>query len=154
MSDELLRRLGQVERERRPAEDWDEVLDGRITAAEAVSRGRARGDDADELDALAQAVLGVEPPPTRAAFQLDHAMQGQEALDQVLAARDDGRPYALLFMDVRMPPGWDGVETTARVLGIDPDVHVVLCTAYPARSWQQRVEQHGRRRVPVCPQRP
>jgi two-component system, NtrC family, sensor kinase len=53
-------------------------------------------------------------------------------------------------MDVRMPPGWDGVESTERVLDSDPDVHVVLCTAYPERGWQERVEAlPGRDRVLV-----
>ncbi|MEM7157555.1 MAG: hypothetical protein AAF799_32245 [Myxococcota bacterium] len=55
MSDELLRRLGEVERRRRPGEEWDEVLEGTATSQEATERGRARGEQPEDLDALAQA---------------------------------------------------------------------------------------------------
>ncbi|MEZ4483397.1 MAG: hypothetical protein R2864_01970 [Syntrophotaleaceae bacterium] len=44
-------------------------------------------------------------------YEIDFATQGEEALAMVEQARDDGRPYALAFVDGRMPPGWDGIET-------------------------------------------
>lgn len=114
----------------------------RIFAAE-----RSRDED---LDALAASLFGLAAPPARPAFELDHVSQGQAALEQVLAALEEGAPYALLFMDVRMPPGWDGVEAAMRVLEGDPDVHVVLCTAYPERGWRKRVESlPGRDRLLV-----
>jgi two-component system NtrC family sensor kinase len=94
-----------------------------------------------DLDDLAASVFGLPSAPQSPRFSLDHASQGQAALARVVAAREAKTPYALLFMDVRMPPGWDGVEAAARVLESDPDVHVVLCTAYPERSWRNRVEQ-------------
>jgi len=104
----------------------------------------------DDLDDLAASVFGLPTESSAPEFSLDHALQGQAALAQVLAAREANAAYALLFMDVRMPPGWDGVEAAARVLDNDPDVHVVLCTAYPERSWRNRVEQlPGRERVLV-----
>ena len=46
-----------------------------------------------------------------------------------------GRPYALAFVDVRMPPGWDGVETITRFRKVDPDLQTVICTAYSDYSW-------------------
>ena len=49
------------------------------------------------------------------AFELDSAYQGQEALLLVKKALDAASPYALAFVDVRMPPGWDGVETIQRI---------------------------------------
>jgi two-component system NtrC family sensor kinase len=102
----------------------------------------------DDLDDLAASLFGLPSGPSRPAFALDHVLQGQAALARVVAAREAGAPYALLFMDVRMPPGWDGVESTTRVLDSDPDVHVVLCTAYPERGWRERVEGlPGRDRV-------
>ncbi|MCA9704617.1 MAG: response regulator [Myxococcales bacterium] len=102
------------------------------------------------LDDLAAAVFDLPRPPPGTTYTLDHASQGQQALERVIAAREGERPYALLFMDVRMPPGWDGVQTCARVLEADPDVHVVLCTGYLERGWKQRVEAlPGRDRVLV-----
>lgn len=108
------------------------------------------GPRGDGLDDLAAAVFNLPAQPVRPGFSLDHASQGQVALARVIAAREANAPYSLLFMDVRMPPGWDGVESAARVLDSDPDVHVVLCTAYPERGWRHRVEQlPGRDRVLV-----
>jgi response regulator RpfG family c-di-GMP phosphodiesterase len=42
----------------------------------------------------------------------------------------DGRPYAVAFIDICMPPGWSGIETLERIWEIDPDIQVVICTAY------------------------
>jgi len=82
----------------------------------------------DEEDA---AFFGTEPPADgKPRFELDFASQGQEAIDLLIAARTAGRPYAVVFMDVRMPPGLDGIETTARMREIDPELEVVICTAF------------------------
>ena len=78
-----------------------------------------------------------------AKFSLDSAYQGREALDKVTAARDAGRPYALAFIDVRMPPGWDGVETIARLWEVDPALQVVVCTAYSDYSWEKMTAKLG-----------
>ncbi len=76
----------------------------------------------------------AEPHP---AFDLDFASQGQEALELVRRARDEGRPYMLAFIDVRMPPGWDGIETTAKIWEVDDHLQVVICTAYSDYSWDE-----------------
>ena len=76
-------------------------------------------------------------------FELDSAFQGQEAFTLVQRALAAGRPYAMAFMDVRMPPGWDGVETTARIWEIDPEMQIVLCTAYSDYSWEQMSAKLG-----------
>src|SRR5580700_1797307 len=47
-------------------------------------------------------------------FEMDSAYQGEEALAMVERAVAEDRPYPMAFMDVRMPPGWDGIETTER----------------------------------------
>ncbi|MFH1417732.1 MAG: response regulator, partial [Planctomycetota bacterium] len=47
------------------------------------------------------------------------------------------------FVDVRMPPGWDGIETVARLWKEDPYVQVVICTAYSDYSWGEMVERLG-----------
>ena len=70
-------------------------------------------------------------------FDLDSAYQGKEGLDMVRTALAEGRPYAMAFMDVRMPPGWDGIETTKRIWEIDPEMQIVICTAYSDYSWDQ-----------------
>ena len=76
-------------------------------------------------------------------FHLDSAFQGREALDKVTGALDAGRPYALAFVDVRMPPGWDGVETISRLWEVDPGLQVVICTAYSDYSWEKMTAKVG-----------
>ena len=52
------------------------------------------------------------------------------------AAVQAGRPYALAFVDMRMP-GWDGVQTIEQIWRIDPLVQLVICTAYTDHPWDQ-----------------
>jgi len=65
-----------------------------------------------------------EGPGEFQTFELDSAMQGREGLDMLRQAAAEGRPYATAFVDVRMPPGWDGVETVARMWELQPDLQV------------------------------
>jgi CheY-like chemotaxis protein len=70
-------------------------------------------------------------------FQIDSAYQGQEGLQLVRAARAASRPYAVAFVDVRMPPGWDGIETIGHLWREDPDLQIVICTAFSDHSWPE-----------------
>src|ERR1035438_6648588 len=56
-------------------------------------------------------LLFGEEPAAVTRFEIDSAYQGQEGLAKLEESLAKGRPYALAFVDVRMPPGWDGVET-------------------------------------------
>lgn len=82
--------------------------------------------------------------PAEQSFQLDSAYQGEEALRMVEAALAAGNPYAVAFVDVRMPPGWDGVETISRIWAVCPDLQVVICTAYSDHSWEEITAQVGK----------
>jgi two-component system, cell cycle sensor histidine kinase and response regulator CckA len=74
-------------------------------------------------------------------FEIDSAFQGEEGFQKVLEADRSGRPYALAFVDVRMPPGWDGIETIERLWETSPDLQIVLCTAYSDHSWAEIVRR-------------
>ena len=76
-------------------------------------------------------------------LQLDSAYQGEEAVAMVRRAVEEGRPYAMAFMDVRMPPGLDGIETTARVWAVDPNLQIVICTAYSDYSRDEMLQKLG-----------
>lgn len=79
-------------------------------------------------------LFGVEAVPiTR--FEIDSAYQGHEGLSKLEQALVEERPYALAFVDVRMPPGWDGIETITRLWQVYPNLQVVVCTAYSDYSW-------------------
>lgn len=97
-----------------------------------------------EVDALAASIFGKAsptPPPVR--FELDSAAQGQTGLALVQDALADGRPYAMAFVDMRMPPGWDGLETIRHLWAADPYLQVVLCTAYSDHSWATITDRLG-----------
>jgi two-component system, sensor histidine kinase and response regulator len=77
-------------------------------------------------------------------FKIDSAYQGEEGLAMVRQAVWKSRPYPLAFVDIRMPPGWDGVETVGRIWEIDPEILIVLCTAYSDHSWEDIIRRLGR----------
>lgn len=90
-------------------------------------------DDTPEMHELYHKILvsdaagaGTRLP----SFTLDCADQGREALAMVIRARQEGRPYAVAFVDMRMPPGWDGIETIDQLWKADPALEVVICTAF------------------------
>lgn len=87
----------------------------------------------------ARATLFGETPLVKALdrFELNYADQGQAALALVQMARLEGRPYAVAFIDMRMPPGWDGLETIERLWEADGRLQVVICTAYSDHSWAE-----------------
>ena len=86
-----------------------------------------------------EAVLFEETaqPEQSKGFELDSAFQGKEGLEMVKKSLEEGRAYALAFVDVRMPPGWDGIETISQIWKVDPDVQIVVCTAYADYSWEE-----------------
>ncbi|HEX9048607.1 MAG TPA: histidine kinase dimerization/phospho-acceptor domain-containing protein, partial [Verrucomicrobiae bacterium] len=76
-------------------------------------------------------------------FEIDSAFQGQDGFRLIEKSLAENRPYAMAFVDVRMPPGWDGVETTAHIWQKYPELQVVICTAYSDYSWEQMIQKLG-----------
>ncbi|MFT6863651.1 MAG: two-component system NtrC family sensor kinase [Akkermansiaceae bacterium] len=88
----------------------------------------------DELEILIFGSSAKTNP--KVTFELDSAFQGQSALEKLNEALAEDRPYALAFVDIQMPPGWDGVETVNHLWDADPGLQVVICTAYSTFSWE------------------
>jgi signal transduction histidine kinase len=87
---------------------------------------------------------GQEPTPVPLdQFELDFADQGQQGYDKILLARKMGRPYALAVVDMRMPPGWDGLKTIEHIWYADPEIQVVICTAYSDHTWGEIASRLG-----------
>jgi signal transduction histidine kinase len=91
---------------------------------------------AHQLDVAETALFGGATQISRGDFELDSAYQGHEGVARVEASVQAGRPYAMAFVDMRMPPGWDGVETIERLWRADPHVQIVICTAYSDHPWE------------------
>ena len=100
--------------------------------------------ESPEVDDAEADLFGSSPSQVvRTRFSVDSAHQGQEGLGMVERALAEGRPYAMAFVDVRMPPGWDGIETTGKLWEADSNLQVVLCTAYSDYSWEEMTSRLG-----------
>jgi PAS domain S-box-containing protein len=100
--------------------------------------------DIPEMDRTEAVLFGAPTTGLQpGTFTLDSAYQGQEGLALVQQAVKEGRPYALTFVDVRMPPGWDGIETIAKLWQLDAALQVVVCTAYSDYSWEDMAARFG-----------
>ncbi len=102
------------------------------------------GHCSPEVDRMAAALFDEGQPivPTMG-FELDSAYQGREGLEMVKEALEENRPYAMAFVDMRMPPGWDGIETIRRFWEVCPQLQIVICTAYSDYSWQALQDKIG-----------
>jgi signal transduction histidine kinase len=103
-----------------------------------------RQDQNAELNLTRALVFGESPAVSpHSGFMIDSAFQGREGLEMVQRAAGEGNPYALAFVDVRMPPGWDGVETIAHLWQCCPEIQIVVCTAYSDYSWEEMIHKLG-----------
>jgi CheY-like chemotaxis protein len=99
-------------------------------------RGSGVDERCDELEALffdASAAPKIE----ELALELDVVYQGEDAILAEERAVQEGRPYELAFVDIRMPPGIDGIETATRLWQLDSRLEVVICSAYSDYSWEE-----------------
>lgn len=102
-------------------------------------------DTASTLDKLSEGLFGEKKSnDALPQFEIDLASQGKEGADRVQTAVSEGRPYSLAFVDIRMPPGWDGIETIKHIWAIDKNIQIVICTAYSDYSWQETVAHLGK----------
>jgi two-component system, NtrC family, sensor kinase len=100
--------------------------------------------DGNELDWIKSDILGEDVSTgSDDGFELDSAFQGQEGLRKVQEAIDEGLPYAMAFVDIRMPPGWDGVATIEHLWNADPNLEVVICSAHSDYGWEDLSERLG-----------
>jgi signal transduction histidine kinase len=103
-------------------------------------------EESETLNALRDEVFGNKSNNNtpKSIYELDFASQGQEGCEKIKEACSKDQPYELAFVDMRMPPGWDGLKTIEHIWKIDPNVQVVICTAYSDYSWGEITERLGR----------
>jgi diguanylate cyclase len=112
--------------------DFDKILGGGVEPAAAL--------------AVVESLLFGDAPTgerERARYVLEFASQGQEGVECARRAAAAGRPFAIAFIDMRMPPGWDGLETIEQLWAVDPDVQVVICSAHSDYDWSDVVARLG-----------
>jgi signal transduction histidine kinase len=112
--------------------DFQTIL---LDEEESTTLSKLRGEVFGEND---------KKSPAKSVYELDFASQGKEGCEKIRVACSENRPYELVFVDMRMPPGWDGLKTIEHIWQIDPKVQVVICTAYSDYSWGEITERLGR----------
>ncbi len=117
-SQKLNRRILVVDDNPRIHNDFRKILDGSDWNGTALDMDEAALFDSQHVK------TDMEP------FELSFAFQGQEALSMVETACAEDRPFTVAFVDVRMPPGWDGIETLEQVIQVDSEIQLVICTAF------------------------
>ncbi|MDH5738305.1 MAG: hybrid sensor histidine kinase/response regulator, partial [Gammaproteobacteria bacterium] len=103
-------------------------------------------DNDSELSNLSDRLFGTagtekkkaqQPHPV---FQVDAALRGEDGYEMVAKGVASGQPYAMAFVDMRMPMGWDGLKTIQQLWSVDPHLEVVICTAYSDYTWDDMIQ--------------
>lgn len=100
-------------------------------------------EELEQIEAVLFDEMRDHQSKLRPNFQTAFASQGEQAESLTKAAIEQGVPFAVAIVDVRMPPGIDGVETVKRLWRVQSDIQIILCTAYSDYSWQEIVEELG-----------
>src|SRR6184192_1427666 len=108
----------------------------------AILHGAESGKNA--LDEAEARLFGEAPSGPRAVgFSMESAYQGEEGIELLREALNKGQPYAMAFVDMRMPPGMDGLETITKLWELDAALQVVICTAHSDYSWHDLLAKLG-----------
>lgn len=106
-------------------DDFRKILGGNKPPAELLSaEANFFGEENDHA-----------PSPLN--IQIDSAYQGEEGVAMVREASNAGTPYQVAFVDMRMPPGLDGLKTIEEVWRVDPRLEIVICTAFSDKTWNE-----------------
>lgn len=127
MSEEKNRRILVVDDNRAIHDDFRKIL--------------AIDTKPSDLDALEASIFGSTTSAKTDVYQLDSAYQGEEGYEKVRKSVKENKRYALAFVDMRMPPGWDGLQTIQKIWEVDPDIQIVICTAYSDYSWEEIMQK-------------
>ncbi len=113
------------------------VIDDNVNIHEDFRKILMAPKESDSLGQARAALFGEAPTlPPQIHYELDFASQGREGFGLAQSAHQRGTPYAVAFVDMRMPPGWDGLETVEHLWYADPDIQIVICSAYSDHPWE------------------
>jgi CheY-like chemotaxis protein len=113
------------------------VIDDNVNIHEDFRKILMPPTDSDSLTRSRAALFGEDPTlPPKVQYELEFASQGREGFGLAQTAHQRGNPYAMAFVDMRMPPGWDGLETIEHLWYADPDIQIVICSAYSDHPWE------------------
>lgn len=95
----------------------------------------------DELFGPSNGSPSLRPTPD---FHLSFASQGHEGYEICKNHYEEKLRFQVAFVDMRMPPGWDGLETIEKLWEVDPDIEIVICSAYTDKDWDEIYQRLGK----------
>ncbi|MFA6175378.1 MAG: hypothetical protein WC765_02225, partial [Phycisphaerae bacterium] len=119
------------------------VIDDKEAIHEDFRQILSRGITNAPLDAARNAVFGADTKTAAESFEVDCAFDGRDGLLKVIESQKSSTPYATAFVDLRMESDWDGIETIEQLWRVQPDLQMVLCTAYSDYSWTEIIDRLG-----------
>ncbi len=108
-----------------------------------LSGATGKGEAESSLDALSQLLRSEQSDWPKRQFRVETAQQGEEGVEKVRKSLEEDSPYAVIFVDMRMPPGWDGIKTIQEIHKLDKFVQIVVVTAYSDASLSDIVTRVG-----------
>lgn len=121
------------------ADDDHQVLD----CYRAAFSGEAPSTHTTLLDALSEELFESDKENAQEPkFRFTSCERGEDAVQIVSEAANDGDSFDVVILDVRMPPGIDGVAAGSRIRELDPDVEIVFVSGYtdiPLAELRKRV---------------
>lgn len=138
-----VRRVLVIDDQQAIHDTFDRVFAAQPSENNALADFEARFLDAEDQDSVSEDdshLVGDATPPT---YSLEKASSGEQGVRLVRAAVTEGNPFSVAFVDMRMPQGMDGLATTERLWEIDPNLQVVICTAYSDHMWDDVLKKLG-----------
>jgi|GEM_PF-137268 len=134
-SPDILRRIIVIDDNIEIQEDFKKVFESPATKVD------------DEFDDLESSLFGdadqIGQTQNKFKYEVAYASQGEEGFRKIVEAHEENNPFHLAFVDMRMPPGWDGLETIRHIWNFDENIQIVICTAYSDHSWKEITEELG-----------
>ncbi|MCJ8329581.1 MAG: hybrid sensor histidine kinase/response regulator [Lentisphaeria bacterium] len=123
----------------------DDQEDLRLQVARILRKKNSENDTGSLIEQIRKRIKKDKAPSktSKVNYQVDTVGQGKQAYDLIKESYGSHTPYALMFLDMRMPPGWDGLETAQRIRSIDKEIQIVIMTAYADYEQQEIAEKIG-----------
>lgn len=117
----------------------DILVPKRLKKNEAIRSAASILFDDEDLDEPILTAINNNNIPV---FSVDKAVSGMDGLEHIKSALSENQPYAVIFLDMRMP-GWDGLETALKIREVDTKVEIIVITAFSDRSIDEIVTKIG-----------
>ena len=125
----------------------DDQEDLRNQVAKMLTKRGGQNETSSLIEQIRNRISRSKESPTpqseKINYSVDTVGQGKEAYELVKESFAKKEPYSVMFLDMRMPPGWDGLETAQRIRAIDKEVQIVIMTAYADYEQQEIADLVG-----------